>query len=51
MTATAFLLALPLLFAGVVYLACSVGTRVAVLVNDRETQVSRSDQGALLSTA
>ena len=51
MTFTAFLLALPLLFAGALYLACSMGTRLAMLVSGRETQASRSSQRALLSTA
>ena len=51
MTFTAFLLALPLLFAGALYLACSIGARLAMLVSGRETQASRSGQQALLSTA
>ena len=51
MTFPAFLLALPLLFAGALYLACSIGARLAMLVSGRETQASRSGQQALLSTA
>ena len=51
MTFTAFLLALPLLFAGALYLACSIGARLAMLVSGRETQACKSGQRALLNAA
>jgi len=51
MTFTAFLLAAPLLSAGLLHLACSLGTRLSALHLDRAPQAIRSGRWALSSTA
>lgn len=51
MTFTALLLALPLLIAGALHLACSAGPRLTVLVRGQETQVNDRGQWALSGAA